>query len=107
MWPMAVLMVTLGPPSSERSTYGGRMSSSSCTCSASNSISSADLEHLFLRIWVGGHRAAVNVCLVYRKVPEMTLAPYIYNLSIPKILICNIKMFLQNINSRLLQIMVR
>ena len=53
------------------------------------------------------YRAAVNVCLVYRKVPEMTLAPDIYNLSIPKILICNIKMYLQNINSRLLQIMVR
>lgn len=48
--PMAVLMVTRGPPSSDRRTYGGMMQSSSNTCSISNSLTSTDLEHLFLRI---------------------------------------------------------
>lgn len=49
-WPIAVLMVTLGPPSSDRNEYGGRMLSSSSTDSTSYSLHSADLEHLFLRI---------------------------------------------------------
>lgn len=50
MCPMAVLTVTRGPPSSERRTYGGMMQSSSNTCSTSNSLTSTDLEHLFLKI---------------------------------------------------------
>lgn len=50
MCPMAVLIVTRGPPSSALSTYGGNTSSSSTTGSMSASPVSTDLEHLFLKI---------------------------------------------------------
>lgn len=51
MCPIAVFIVTLGPPSSGLSTYGGNISSSSIMGSFSVSLVSTDFEHLFLRIF--------------------------------------------------------
>lgn len=50
MCPIAVLIVTFGPPSSGLKTYGGKISSSSTMGSFSVSLVSTDFEHLFLKI---------------------------------------------------------